>query len=397
MKVLLLEDKGIKQQKIMGTLEKGNHNVTLCCTVREFRQYIKKSEYDLVIIDLLIPSENNKRADENGGYQAITYVRDTTEDIYRPKNMLVISAYLNEKRIIRLNQLNVKGIQFDNNGKWEDELMAEMEQIALLSQQKVDVVIVTAVDVEMGEILKVLPDSEDLCINDEVLFYQSNIINKKKEKISIVVCQQLRKGMVAAANLTTKAIEMFNPDCVIMLGIAGGNKKEVELGDIVIASDAIDYCSGSIEGGEEDENIDFLPDSQSIPAASLIMRQFRKYKNNTELLRKIRDDCGDIKEKTDISLHIGKMATGPAVIKSKKFTEEYLRKHNKDYLAIDMETFGVYFSARYSHNTNIQYLSVKGISDGADKEKGNQYQKYCSRLTSNLVKYYIENDYQKVF
>ena len=91
------------------------------------------------------------------------------------------------------------------------------------------------------------------------------------------------------------------------------------------------------------------------------------------------------------------MATGPAVIKSKKFTDEYLRKHNRDYLAIDMETFGLYFSARYSQNANIQYVSVKSISDGADNEKNNHYQKYCSRLTANLIKYYIENDYEKVF
>ena len=396
MKILLLEDKGFKQQRILDFLQKENHNVTLCCTVADFRISIKKCQYDLVIIDLLIPLVNSTKADENGGYQAIKFIRDTTEDIYRPKNMLVISAYLNEKRIIKLNQLNVKGIQFDNDKKWEDELMLEMDQMALLSQRKVDVVIITAVDVEMEEIKKVLSNIEDLNINDEVIYYQTNIINKKKEKISVVICQQLRKGMVAAANLTTKSIDMFNPDCVIMLGIAGGNKKEVEFGDIVIASDAIDYCSGSIEENE-DKSVNFLPDSQSIPATSLIMRQFRKYKNNIQLLREIRDDCGDLKESRDISLHIGKMATGPAVIKSKKFADEYLKKHNKDYLAIDMETFGVYYAARYSQNTNIQYVSVKSISDAADKEKGDQYQKYCSRLTANLVKYYIENDYQKVF
>ena len=62
-----------------------------------------------------------------------------------------------------------------------------------------------------------------------------------------------------------------------------------------------------------------------------------------------------------------------------------------------METFGLYFSARYSQNANIQYVSVKSISDGADNEKNNHYQKYCSRLTANLIKYYIENDYEKVF
>ncbi len=396
MKILILEDKGLKQQKIKRALEQENHNVILCCSVSDFRKEIKKCRYDLVIIDLFVPLENAKKVNENGGYQAIQYIRDTTEDIYRPQNILVISSYLSDERIARLNKLNVKGIQFDNHGEWEEDLMLEIEQISLLGYQKVDIVIITAVDVEMEQIKKALPNTKELDINDEVIYYQADIINEKKEKISVVICQQLRKGMVAAANLTTKAIDMFNPDSVIMLGIAGGNIQEVQYGDIVIASDAIDYCSGSIVEHESND-IEFLPDSQTIPASSLIMRQFRKYKNNTTLLRKIRDDCGDLKESRDISLYIGKMATGPAVIKSKKFTDEYLRKHNRDYLAIDMETFGLYFSARYSQNANIQYVSVKSISDGADNEKNNHYQKYCSRLTANLIKYYIENDYEKVF
>lgn len=396
MKILILEDIGTKQQKIMALLEKEGHDLTLCCSVSDFRKNIKKCEYALVIIDLFVPLENGKVHDENGGYQAIQYIRDTTEDIYRPQNILVISSHLGDERIARLNKLNVKGIQFDDIGEWENDLMSEMDQILLQGHRKVDIVIVTAVDVEMNEIKRVLPNIKELDINDEVIYYQADIINKRGEKILVVICQQLRKGMVAAANLTTKTIDIFNPDCVIMLGIAGGNTQEVQYGDIVIASDAIDYCSGSIIEHESSE-VEFLPDSQSIPASSLIMRQFRKYKNDITLLRKIRDDCGDLKESRDISLHIGKMATGPAVIKSKKFTNEYLKKHNKDYLAIDMETFGVYFSARYSQNTNIQYVSVKSISDGADNDKNDYYQKYCSRLTANLIKYYIENDYRKVF
>lgn len=394
MKVLLLEDTGEKQQEIKRALEEEGHSVQLSLSVSDFRKDIKKEEYDLALIDLFVPQENTKQIDEDGGYQAIQYIRDTTDDIYRPKNVLVISEHLNEDRIMCLNKLNVKGIRFGDGEEWEEDLMEEIDQISL-TQKKVDIVIITAVEVEMIQTKKVLPNIRELDIDDEVVFYQSDIVNRKNEKISLILCQQLRKGMVAAANLTTKAISMFNPDCVIMLGIAGGNKKEVELGDIVVASDAIDYCSGSVE--EQGDNLEFLPDSQSIPATRKILQRFRHYKGNGELLRKVRDDCGDLKESRDISLHIGKMATGPAVIKNDRFVKEYLKKHNKDYLAIDMETFGVYYSAKYSRNDKIQFIAVKSISDGADPDKDDRYQKYCSRLAANLVKHYIENDYQRVF
>lgn len=400
MKILLLEDKGKKQQKIKSVLASNNHDVTLVCSVNDFREEVARNAYDVAIIDLYVPDKNTKPTLNTGGFNAIRYIRDTTDAIYSPKHMLVLSQFLNDDVIVKLNALNVKGILYSSNDqdtKWVDDMNNELDQILKTTTPKVDVVIVSAVDVENDQLQKVFNNAKELDIDDDVIFSQASVMNTKKETITIVTCQQLRKGMVAAANLATKAIEIFNPDCILMLGIAGGNANEVQSGDIVVASLAIDYCSGRVSDNSTPGLIDFTPDSQPITVSAQPVRTFRRYANNTNLLRQIRDNCGDLRQDRDINLKIGKMATGPVVVRSPSFSEKYIMTHHKDYLAIDMETYGVYYAAKYCRNPNIEFASIKSISDVADSNKSDEFQKYCSRLTANLVHHYLTNDYKKKY
>ena len=170
----------------------------------------------------------------------------------------------------------------------------------------------------------------------------------------------------------------IKPDCIIMVGIAGGNGKEVKCGDIVAAENTVDFCSGSIEDNNENtEKIQFLPDSDILHATPDIIKIMRKYKDNKDLLRKVRNATRDLAKEHDIHIHIGQMATGPAVIKSNRFSNEYLKKHHRKYCAIDMESYGVYYAANNSQNKN------------------DDYQAYCSLSVCYLVKHYILNDYKK--
>ena len=123
----------------------------------------------------------------------------------------------------------------------------------------------------------------------------------------------------------------------------------------------------------------------------LWIRPFRNYKDDLDLLRKIRDSANLTEEyDRDIRLHIGKIATGPAVIKSENFAEKYIKSHNRQYIAVDMETYGMYYAAQ---NLSRCFLSIKGISDNADKAKNDNHQKFAALAAANLVKHFILNDY----
>lgn len=396
MNILIMEDMGEKSQAIKKILEDLGHVCNTVFCVNDFRTHILQKQYDMVVIDMAVPEENRGTVTVENGYKAIEFLRRTTEPIHRPQNTVVLSEFTDEN-IIRLNQYGMRAIRYcSTESQWEQDLIDEVEYASLLSTKKADIVIITATDIEHNMVTRMFEWQEFDCFEDDAIYNNAEILNEKGEKLSIISCYSCKMGAIAAANLATKAINMFKPDCIIMVGIAGGNGKDVKCGDIVVAENAVDFCSGSIEEENEDaEKIQFLPDADILHATSDIIKIMRKYKSNKNLLRQIRDDTGDLAKEHDIHIHIGQMATGPAVIKSKRFSDEFLKKHHRKYCAIDMETYGVYYAVNNSQNKNIEYISIKGISDAADKDKDDHYQAYCALSVCNLVKYYLTHDYKK--
>ncbi len=55
-----------------------------------------------------------------------------------------------------------------------------------------------------------------------------------------------------------------------------------------------------------------------------------------------------------------------------------------------MESYAVYYSCR--KNKCEYFLTIKSISDHGDIEKTHEHQEYCSRLSAQLLKYYIYNE-----
>lgn len=395
MNILVMEDLGDKSQAIKKVLEDAGHNCNTVFCVNDFRTHVSQKQYDMIVIDLAVPEENRGEVNVDNGYKAIHYLRTTTEPIHRPQSIVVLSKLIDEEFIKNLNRYGMRAIKYcPTDSTWEEELMEEVEYVSLLSIKKADIVILSAVDVEYEMVKRMFDWQEFDCLEDNASYSNAEVFNEKGEKLSLISCHPNKMGAIAAASLTTKAINMFKPDCIIMVGIAGGNGKDVKCGDIVVAENAVDFCSGSIEE-DGDNTIQFLPDADIIHASQDIIRVMRKYKNDKKLLRKIRDSTGDLAKERDINIHIGQIATGPAVIKSARFSNEYLKKHHKNYCAIDMESYGVYYASSNSQYKNINFISIKGISDAADKDKNDDYQQYCSLSVCNLVKHYILNDFSK--
>lgn len=391
-----MEDIGKKSQDIKKVLEKLGHVCNTVFCVIDFRTHILQKQYDMIVIDMAVPEENGGIVTVENGYKAINYLKRTTDPIHRPQNIVILSEFI-DNNIEKLSKFGVRAIKYSaKDSKWEEELAEEVEYASLLSTKKADIVLLTATDIEYAMVKRMFEWQEFDCLEDNAFYQNAEILNKNGEKLSIISCYPAKMGAIAATNIATKAISMFKPDCIIMLGIAGGNGKEVKCGDIVVAETTVDFCNGSIEDdAEDDEKIQFLPDADIVHATSDIIKIMRKYGENKDLLRKIRDKTRDLDKGHDIHIRVGQMATGPAVIKSSRFTDEYLKKHHKNYLAIDMESYGVYYAASNSQNRNLEYVSIKGISDTADRDKDDDYQPFCSSCVCYLVKHYILNDYKK--
>lgn len=357
------------------------------------RKKVAEKYFDLIVIDLHIPEKDAGMVDDAGGFKVINYLKGTSDIIYRPQKMIVLSKYLEPQIVAQLNSLGVMAIEYDDNDNWKNTLRNELQFMEISSIKKVDVLIVTAVDIELEEARRTFECKNFDVIGDHSNYYSCEISNKNNENISVVICKAARMGPVASTYLTTKAIKMFKPECIIMVGVAGGNLKDTKIGDIVVAKSAVDYSSGSIE--EDGGNIEFLADPDMISISDQLQKVFQKYKDDHNLLYRIRKDCNMDGYNYDISLHLGLMASGPAVIKSKKFTDEFIVPHNRKYVAIDMETYGVYYSAKHLLKDGSMFVSIKSICDGANADKKDTDQRYCARIASILAKHYIINDFTK--
>lgn len=150
---------------------------------------------------------------------------------------------------------------------------------------------------------------------------------------------------------TERALQHFQPQVAIFVGIAGG-LKDVQLGDVVVASSVYAY-----EYGKQEENgFKTRPDSKR-PTYRIYQRAVREAINKTWLDRIVRKTQGPLP-----TVYVKPIAAGNKVLASVRAAlYEFLRAAYNDACAVDMEDSG-FLEAGYA-NPKVETLVVRGISD----------------------------------
>ncbi len=398
MRALVLENVSEKAQEILAVLQSAGHQANIFLCMEDAKREIKTKRYDVFIVDLKIPKRNNKEEDVKHGIEFIKYIfESSTIDFYRPKEVIVLSGHLSEQLDIELKKYPVSIIAYDSVGTWSRALQSRLNQFINYS---CDLAIITAVDVEFNAFKRWGWEEGDKL--QDLNYYKKTIIDKEGNKIRVLLVKQERMGMVPATSTTNKIIDYFMPKCVVMSGICAGRKEKVSLGDVIVAIQAWDYGSGSIE--EEKRNIKLIPAPEYISIHQNIrtmlerayteevvmglkqeIKEIAKNEENGTLLEISKEQINQ-----NTKIHFGIMATGAAVIKSEQFVTNYIKSQNKKYDGIDMETYGVYYAAEHSYLLP-HFFCIKSVTDVADKKKGDVFQEYCANLSALLIKFYIEN------
>ena len=138
-------------------------------------------------------------------------------------------------------------------------------------------------------------------------------------------------------------------------------------------------------------NISFEPAPEQVTVDQMIIKEFKKYSLDDKIISDIQKKCDTFNFDRKIDIKIGGMATGAAVIKNETFANEYIAISHRNYMGIDMETYGLYYVAKNYVDKKIKYISIKSVSDNADEEKADFFQEYCAKLAAYLTNYFIEN------
>lgn len=357
---------------------------------------LAEQTYDLLILDLNLPMRAGDDPKPENGINFLEEIKKSIR-LHKPFHIMGLTAF---EELQNKFEANFKEdlwilIKYDpSNREWEKQLKNKIEYLITSkrnlthSQKKAyiyDIAIITALRLtELESILNLQANWEPFTLPDDATEYFKGVFVKGDKKISVVAAAAPQMGMVAASVLTMKLVNNFRPKYIAMTGIAGGVKGVGNLGDILASDVSFDSGSGKIKT-DENGNARFEPDYKSIELDTDIKEALNSCKGKREFLDDIKKAWQADKPNSELGIHIGPFASGAGVIENRHVLEE-IKGHSRKLIGIDMETYGVFYAAKHcSKPRPISAFSFKSVSDFADPEKNDNFQKYAAFTSANFL------------
>ena len=179
-------------------------------------------------------------------------------------------------------------------------------------------------------------------------------------------------GKVNAGCCTQILADLFSVDCVINTGIAGSLDASIDIGDIVLCTDAVQHDVDAVAFGYDLGVIPRMPVS-FFPA-------------DENLRRAAKAVCEKVNP--EINVHEGRVATGDQFIADK--TKKDFIVTNFAAKCTEMEGAAI---AQAAYNNNLPFLIIRAISDKADDSAEMDYPTFeaiaahrCAQVTMTMAK-----------
>ncbi len=239
-----------------------------------------------------------------------------------------------------------------------------------------DAAIITAVNVETDGVRHIFGEWRRALVGDDGQeYFETEFVNGGRV-LHLVMAQQHEMGMTAAAALTVKLINAFEPKYILMPGIAAGICDDSIYGDVLIPDVVWNYSNGKYvtvtENGEA--RVSFMPRPKALYLDGDIKSIVRRMADNHE---------------TEVHIITGPMACGSAVVSNSKVVDELVRKQFPDTVGLDMESYAVFYAAQNS-GKNAKPIVMKSICDYANDEKSDLYQKFAAYTSAECAKEMLE-------
>ncbi|MBP7260533.1 MAG: hypothetical protein KBB37_04535 [Bacteroidia bacterium] len=248
--------------------------------------------------------------------------------------------------------------------------MIEMSQEKIeYFKHSISVLLVTATDTEAAESinnLKPLPNESAII----QMFSGSQTYYIGTLGIYGVVLVQSEMGSIGrnSSLLTTlRAIEIWEPKAIIMVGVAFGiDSKKQQIGDVIVSSHIIPYENSRI--GKEIVFRSELP-----PSSTILLNR----------IRQIRDWKFPVSHNQFAKLYVGPILSGEKLIDNISFRNDLIRAF-PNAIGGEMESVGVYGAA---NEKKIDWLIIKSICDFADGEKGKFKKEFQSIAIKSAISF----------
>lgn len=218
--------------------------------------------------------------------------------------------------------------------------------------------IIGAMDEEVKQLKDKMADVE-VKTKASMDFYSGTIHGKE------VVVVRSGIGKVNAAICTQILIDEFQIETVINTGIAGSLKAEINIGDIVLSTDAVQHDMDVTSFGHEHGVIPRM-ETSIFPADQGLIQLAKKVCENVN---------------TDIQVYIGRVVSGDQFIDDKA-KKNWIANQFKGFCT-EMEGAAI---AQTAYLNNIPFLIVRAISDKADDSANMDYCDFEVQAINHAVK-----------
>lgn len=212
------------------------------------------------------------------------------------------------------------------------------------------IVILTALQQEYKEVRRHLTDLRTHRHGAGTLFEVGTLAGHPGRQVGLAVTGE---GNAGAATIAERAITEFRPAAVLFVGIAGGLRDWLELGDVVVATRVYGYHGGS----SREDGFKSRPRAWD---SAHELDQVARHVDRTDTWRSAISGAP--------AVHFCPIAAGEVLLESGTTdVAKQLDDHYNDAVAVEMESAGV---AQASHlNLSTPAITIRGISDHADRTK----------------------------
>jgi len=404
--IIVVEDNPVKRDKILSLINSSidipESNIEHACDIKSAKRLIYKKSYDFMILDLVLPVDDEDEPSPKNGINFLNDIHSNPQ--IKPITHIVgltgfsehFETYRNdfENRLWQL--IDYKAEEMD----WQEKLKNLLFHLIKVRKEFLhrenldydyDIAILTALhDPELMQVLQLNGNWEEFKYGNDATLYYKGVFKNEKKTFKVITTSSPQMGMVASSTLSMKIIHNFRPRYLFMCGIAAGVKGEVNFGDILVADQAYDGTNGKITTSESGEK-DFSPNPTPLSLDSDLKEKVRTYESKSKYFFDLKEKWQGNKPSTDLKIKIGPVVSVPYVIQNESELIG-LRGHQRKLIGLEMEIFGVFYSANNGFNPKPKVMAIKSVCDFGDKEKGDNYQKYAAFTSAQFMYDFILNE-----
>ena len=172
-------------------------------------------------------------------------------------------------------------------------------------------------------------------------------------------------GKVNAAMCTQILIDLFNVDAVINTGVAGSLNADINIGDIVLSTDALEHDMDAVAFG--------------YPVGQIPRMDTLSFKADEQLRKTAKEICEKVNP--DVTVFEGRVVSGDQFISDKQ-KKEWLIENFAGYCT-EMEGAAI---AHAAYLNDIPFLIIRAISDKADDSASVDYPAFEAKAIEHSVR-----------